>query len=677
MNALLPRRRSGLLPVAWAAFFTLAAAPAWAAELALKRVMLSAGGVGYFEYEAQVDGSANLELTVRRDQVDDVLKSIVVYDDKGGVGDISLPGEDPLRDVFRELPFDQAALQDPVRLLEAFRGAEVEIGGAAPMRGRIVGITSEAELGPQNRTLVRPRLTLMTAEGLRSVLLSEAGPISFVDPTARAQVETGLDGIAKNRARERRTLQVRTTGQGARTLRVAYVVEAPLWKAAYRLTVAGPEAKAAEMQGWAVLENRSGEDWKGVELTLVGGNPVTFRQALYTAYYVNRPEVPVEVLGRVLPRPDAGARPLPAPMASAPMQDRMRAQAPAAEQSVTAGAAAFVPKRAADLLAAESVEAMTQASYRIPHPVAIANGHSLMVPLIARNVPAERLSLFQPATQPKHPLASVRLTNDSGTALPPGVLTLYERDAKGAVAFIGDARLGPFPAGEKRLVSFAVDQKVTVDQKHEASTALSAARLADGLLRATVIEQQRITYTVTGAPNESRRVVIDHPAPPDLDLVEPKQGVERIDGGYRASIDITAGKTGSVTFVTERTLAEEASLASLSTQDLARFAANGRLTEAQRKAFARLAELAEARGKIEAEVKTLTDRRKEAEAEQARTRANLGSVPAQSDLQRRYLAMLGEQEDRLAKLAAELGRAREMEAAAKQAMADYIRSLNL
>ncbi|WP_368744524.1 DUF4139 domain-containing protein [Desertibaculum subflavum] len=664
-------------PVVCAALLSLAALPAMAADLALKRVMLSAGGVGYFEYEAEVEGNANLELTVRRDQVDDVLKSIVIYDDKGGVGDISLPGEDPLRDVFRELPFDQTALQDPVRLLEAFRGAEVEIGGAAPMRGRIVGITNEAELGPQNRTLVRPRLSLMTADGLRSVLLAEAGPISFVDPKARAQVEAGLDGIARNRARDRRTLQVRTTGQGSRKLRVAYVVEAPLWKAAYRLTIGGPEAKTAEMQGWAVLENRSGEDWKGVELTLVGGNPVTFRQALYTAYYVNRPEVPVEVLGRVLPRPDGGARPV--PMASAPMQDRMRAQAPAAmaEKSFGAPVGAAPPSQPAELIAAESQEAMTQASYRIPHPVSIVSGHSLMVPLVARKVPAERLSLFQPATQPKHPLASVRLTNDSGTALPPGVLTLYERDAGGAVAFVGDARLAPFPADDKRLVSFAVDQKVTVDQKHESSTALSAARLADGLLKATVIDQQRATYTLTGAPNEPRRVVVDHPISPAYDLVQPKQGVERIDGGYRAGMDVAAGKSASITFVAERTLAQETSLASLTTQDLARFAVNGRLTEAQRKAFARLAELAAARGKAEAEVKQLADRRKELEAEQARTRANLGSVPAQSDLQRRYLAMLGEQEDRLGKNAADLARAREAEAAARQAVADYIRSLDL
>ena len=65
---------------------------ALAQDLALKRVMLSSGGMGYFEYEANVEGDATLKLTVSLQQVDDVLKSLVVYDDKGGVGGLSLPG---------------------------------------------------------------------------------------------------------------------------------------------------------------------------------------------------------------------------------------------------------------------------------------------------------------------------------------------------------------------------------------------------------------------------------------------------------------------------------------------------------------------------------------------------------------------------------------------------------
>lgn len=653
----------------------LSAASAEAAELALKRVMLSSGGVGYFEYEARVQGAEALDLTVRRDQVDDVLKSVVVYDDKGGVGDIALPGEDPLRDVFRELPFDQAALQEPSRLYNALRGAEVEIGGATAIRGRIVGVTDEVETAQQGgRTITRQRLSVLTSDGLRSVLLHEAGPIAFTDPKLKAQVEQALGALVQNRARERRTLTVRTFGEGARTLRVAYVVEAPLWKASYRLTLGG--GATGDLQGWAVLENRSGEDWKDVELTLVTGNPVTFRQALYTAYYLNRPEVPVEVMGRVLPRADtgtigvmsagSGARaamaPPPPPAAAAPMARGMLAEQ------------ANAPKRAADIMAAETQEATTQASYTIPKPASVANGHSLLVPLVARAVPAEQIALYQ-RQPPQHPLAAVRITNDSGVSLPPGVLTLYERSPKGEAAFVGDARLGPFPAGEKRLLSYAVDQKITVQRKDEETTTLSRARLSEGLLRSSLVQRLQTTYDIAGA--EARRVLIDHPQAPGYDLVEPKGSIERGDFGYRLPLTLEAGKPGQLVVVEEQTLSEEVALISMPREVFAQYAAQGKLPEAQRKAFARLAELAATRGTAAESAARLAAQRKEIEAEQGRVRANLGAVPANSDVHRRYLTLLNEQEDRLGKLDADIARAREAEAAAAKALADYIRGLDL
>jgi hypothetical protein len=89
---------------------------------------------------------------------------------------------------------------------------------------------------------------------------------------------------------------------------VGYVVGVPLWKASYRLSLPDdPKADRARLQGWAILENFSGQAWHEVSLTLLSGNPVTFRQSLFESYYVARPNVPVEVAGCVLPKPDTGS----------------------------------------------------------------------------------------------------------------------------------------------------------------------------------------------------------------------------------------------------------------------------------------------------------------------------------------------------------------------------------
>ena len=282
---------------------TLAAAQ----ELALKRVMLSSGGLGYFEYEATVEGDATLKLTVSLPQVDDVLKSLVVYDDKGGVGGLSLPGREPLAQAFKDLPFDQDSLASPADLLATLKGAEITVGGSRAISGRIVSVQDETVTTNDGKaTTKRTRITLLTDRGLQQFILEDAENLQFADAALRDKVAQALLAIQSNRAKDARTLELATRGQGKRTVRVAYIVEVPVWKASYRLTLPGDPAARSALQGWATIENLSGQDWKDIELTLVSGRPVAFHQALYDAYYVKRPEVPVEVAGRLMPGIDRG-----------------------------------------------------------------------------------------------------------------------------------------------------------------------------------------------------------------------------------------------------------------------------------------------------------------------------------------------------------------------------------
>src|SRR4051794_26758746 len=290
-----------------AAVFAATATPAIAATLALKRVVLSSGGVGYFEYEAPVEGEATVTLDVPLDQVDDVLKSLVIYDSGGTAGEVTLPGREPLAQSFADLPFDPAALNSAVDLLNALQGSEIRIVGPRSLGGRLVHVDQETVTGPGGVVETRSRVSVMTPAGLQQVVLQDVEAIAFADPELQRQVNAALTRIAAYRLSGQRRLSVRTRGGGARMLRLGYVVAMPLWKASYRLSLpTDPQAETARLQGWAVLENFSGRPWQDVELTLLSGNPVTFRQALYESYYVPRPTVPVEAGDRILPPPDTG-----------------------------------------------------------------------------------------------------------------------------------------------------------------------------------------------------------------------------------------------------------------------------------------------------------------------------------------------------------------------------------
>ena len=655
--------------------------------LPLRRVLLSTGGVGYFEHEAAVDGDVELPLTVRLAQVDDVLKSLVVYDDRGGVGTISLPGREPLEQVFRELPFGRDALESPVALLRALAGAEIRVTGTRALEGRILGVTDEEVALPSGlgRT-VRHRVSVVVpAQGVRQFILEEADQVEFVDPTLRAQVSGALSSLARHRVQDRRTLMVSLKGPGRRTVRVGYVVEAPLWKTAYRLIV--PDATVAPgapgtarglVQGWAVVENMSGRDWQDVELTLASGNPVTFRQALYTAYYVPRPEVPVEVMGRVLPRPDTGA-----------VREAARAQPPRPAAPMSAGAARGMEYLAAAKVAEAaapappaaatiSEEAATQVLFRVPGAVSLQTGHSLIIPIVSREMPAERLALYDPQASAAYPLAAVRLTNDGGSGLPPGVLTLYERSPRGESAYVGDARLAVLSAGESRLVSFAVDQKVAVSIEPSARETIASGKISRGVFQLTVVERQTTRYRLKGPAQEERTLLIEHPRLADWRLTSPPEAtVELTRDRYRIRTGLGKGEEKAVEVTTERPRTTSLQLADMPVDTLVRYAQTGSLDPKVRQAFETLAAM---RRDIDREERALAEaetNRKAIYTEQERIRANLAAVPATADLRQRYLDAMKQQEDQLEALRKRAGETQARLKAARDRLADAVARLEL
>jgi hypothetical protein len=668
-----------------------AARPAAADDaLALRRVLLSSGGVGYFEYEARVQGNADLPLTVPLAQVDDVLKSVVAYDTAGTVGEVTLPGKEPSDRAFRDLPFDASALASEPALLDALRGARVSVTTAdGTIEGRVLSVTVENTVLPdRGGTVERHRLSLEADGGVRSVILEDVTSLAFLDPTLKAQIDAALASLLGQKERGRRTFVVHVAGTGDRLVRVGYVVAVPLWKSTYRLTLpADPAAKKGDLVGWAVVENQSGADWNDVDLTLVSGNPVTFRQALYEAYYVDRPEIPVEVVGRVLPRLDTGAvgaaQPEPA-AAEAPALPADGHRAGHFRRNEGFGGAAFaaLPASGPDLAGvtpAEATETVTQVVFHLPAPVSVADGQEALLPVIDREIPVERVSLYQPDVDAHHPISSVEITNDGDTGLPPGVVTTYEVTADGTLDYAGDARLDTLPPGEKRFASYGVDEKVRVDRSDHDDQLVTLATIEGGVLELTRTERKVTDYTIAGAAREPRTVVIEHPRVPDFepDAATKAKLYGTTDRFYRIRVDVPAGKTVSEEVTLEHPVSETVVLATLTSADLGAYASSRDLPPALRDALHRAADLRRDADDKARAVKDLEDEIARIVTDQARIRDDLKAVPAGGALAERYLGMLAQEEDRIAELQKRLDTARIAEHDAEKALSDYLRSLHL
>jgi len=642
-----------------------------AAELPLKRVVLSTSGLAQFTHAGTVNAGTVIELPVRLDQVDDVLKSLTVFDTAGSLGAVSLPGKTPLAELFRDLPFSEQALESQSALLNALIGAEVEIEGPVNAKGRVFRIEEEATELPDNRGKIeKHRLTLVTANGFVQAILEDVRALRFTDAHLRAQIDRALTAMAQNRAKDQRTISINLGGQGERKAGFSYVVSAPVWKTAYRL-VLPKEGGTARLQGWGVLENLTGGEWKDVELTLVSGNPVALKQQLYSAVYVDRPEIPVSASLRVVPHKDDGEADKSAggaaDLAFAPPHGYARSMvaappppAPAQKPGVLmfsrdyAGAAGDVDYVSSPALKADTEEAATQVLYRFPATVTLASGATMMIPFVDREVPATRAYLYQPEINATRPLAALRLRNDGDSALPAGLVTAYETGANGEVNFAGDAQLPLLSKGATRFVTFALDSKTAIRRTDRGATETRLGKAVRGVLTLTVKSVWTIDYEITPPAEEDRDVVIEEARQDSWKVPGDGKDIEETPTRLRYTVRAPKGKTTKATLTREHVRYESVTLTSLAPDRLvAIFTGLQNQTPELKDAIAKLGALTGDISKANAHKRELESERNKIASDQDRIRKNLASAGASSDLGRRYLDTLRAQEDRLAAIAAE------------------------
>jgi hypothetical protein len=662
----------------------LGATPAAAADLALKRVMLSSAGVGYFEYETEVDGPATLGLNVPLDQVDDVLTSLVVFDSTGTVGTVELPGRDNTRANFGNVPFGPETLRSTVDYLNSLQGVEISVQGPRPMSGRIVHAetfteTLPAPPGQSQPAVQRTRVTILSGDGMRQFVFEEVESVQVTDPDLRTRIGDALDSLRREANQSLRHLTLHSIGDGHRTVRVGYVAAAPLWKASYRLVLPAKDGDPARLQGWAVLENQSGANWDGIALTLQYGNPVTFRQAIYRTYYVQRPEVPVEILGRILPSVDTRARPAEAVAARAPTPAPTGAARFLAAPAAVAPAPPPPPQQEVMAPAADEVQAAEgaeQTIFQLPTPVALAAGHTASVPIIDRSIPAERVDLAAPNSS--HPLSAIRITNDTGSSIPAGVLTLY--DTSGPATFAGDARLGGLPVGERRLLSFAQDLRTTVERSSTDETMLASLTIAQGVAHITTRQREVLRVTITGPANEPRRVLVEIPKEGDRTLTLEGgaiAGTEETATAWRVPVTLKVGEVRKLTAYIDRLEREQTALLDDNAEVVVRLLNEQSLTPAARTALQRLAALRQ----DEAAKRTTVDQLKAQQTaileEEDRIRKNLSAVAANDALHARLTRALDADETKLEQLSQAIDQATAAADKAHQVLADAAGSLRL
>ena len=676
------------------------------APLPLESVVLFTSGVGYFQHAGEVTGDATVEMQFAADDVNDLLKSMVVLDRDGGAATVTYASRDPVTKTLGTFAVnltDNPSLGD---LLGRLRGQKVELDAASPVAGTIVGVEKRRLEAGKDQTVEKQFLTLLTSEGLRTLALDAVTRIKLVDARLQGELEKALAVLALATDNEKKGVAIAFTGKGPRNVVVGYVQESPIWKTSYRLVLDGDAAATkARLQGWAIVENTTDADWRNVRMALVSGRPISFVMDLYQPLYVPRPFVEPELYASLRPQvygqtmSDADKQ---LALAGRNLDDRAnrgrlarREQAkgpPAAPAAMAADGAIAIDAvsaqggGAARGSAIAGIAAMQTAAagsdlgelfrYEIEKPVTLERQRSAMLPIVAAEVEAERVAIYDERVLARHPLSGLRLKNTTGLHLMQGPLTVY--DQAGGGSYSGDARIEDMAPGTERLVSYAVDLDVEVAARGEGrAEEIVNVRLVKGALFAARKLARAKVFEVKNSGKNAVKVLLEHPLEGGWTLVAPEKPEEKTRDRYRFAVVAEPGQPVTLEVAEEMPIEETQVLTNLDDGAILFYSRAKATSPAVREA---LAEVVRRKREIEQLVRDKGVREQEIatiDQEQARIRGNMGALDRTSDLFNQYVRKFADQEKRIEILRGEIAGLVATEQEARKGLDDYLLAIDV
>lgn len=674
-------------------------------SLALTNITLYRSGVGYFLRQGQITGQARVSLQFDVNQINDVLKSLQVLDMGGRVESVSYPSKDPLARRMASFGLQIGDNPSMVDLLSRLRGATVTL---TLTDGTVSGSVLSVEVrklpgGTTDRPILvdTPMVNLVTGSGIRSVPIPSVLNFQIADKALADELNRALAVLGESRAERTKTIDVLFSGTDTRRAAIAYVHETPVWKTSYRLVLPegdsrGEAARAAQgfMQGWALVENTTDQDWTNVRLSLVSGRPVSFRMDLFEPLYVFRPEVPVPIVAGVMPRMFEGgmdnkaatparASAMPAGRAGRGVMSEAVMAAPASPMSdADRGAGGIDARRSITADELMDYGARAQATggdvgetfqYTVDQPVTIERQRSAMIPIISANVGARRVSIYNMFDRSDHPMRGLQLTNTTDLQLLPGPLAVFD-----GASYAGDAQINQVAAGDKRLIAFAVDLDVAVQTMPEDNSVMTRLRIVDGSFELTTSESRGVRYTFDNKDlKRARTIIVEHPKFEGWDLKAPFDPEESTQNLYRFAIEVDAGRKSTFTVSQQRVVRSTIGIFDYDLDTLLRFNREGKFSP---EALAAVREIFAKRRAVTEQERVISelDRQLNAlKADQTRISQMLSQLDRQSETYRNLLQKVNRQESDIDQLTTTRTEAAKALEELRRALNDAVRNLTV
>ncbi|MCX6626823.1 MAG: hypothetical protein NTW28_04230 [Candidatus Solibacter sp.] len=635
----------------------LSAATALPADLPVKQVVLYKHGVGFFERSGRLGAGESARLDFNALEMNDVLKSLTI----GGSGKISglrYDSMDPLGRKLAEFPFQIGGGGMP-GMLDQLKGARIELKlGTEAVAGIIV---SARTIAGSDKQAERDQLNLLLDTGdFRTVDLAAATGLRFPDAKLQQQFKDYLAALSASRSKEKRSVYIDSSDASERDLTASYMIPAPVWKSSYRLIFVD---KAPTLEGWAIVDNTTGEDWTKVQLSLVSGRPISFISQLYAPKYVNRPsaELADDTAAQVIVHSGAfeekdkkaeGGAMNRRDMAAGRAERLMAAPAPMMKGTLGALSADAVMESIS--VAPSSIEAAAVGrelgdlfEYRISQPVTIRKNESAMLPFLQQTIEGRKLLIYSDHSS-QHPTNAAELTNSSGKTLDGGPITVYD-----AGAYAGEALMETLKASDKRLISYALDLGTRITEAFGSKAAMvREIHASRGIVNTKYAAEETRTYTVRNVDQKAKTLIVEHPLRPGYTLLNQK-AAEKTATNYRFELALAAGATQEFVVNEERVYDQSIAVTNLSPDILVSYLQNRSLTAAGRQQLQRIVDQKRLIAENDSALQDADAQTRGLNADEDRIRRNiqsLNNVAGQQQQVQTYARQLDAQEQQLAVL---------------------------
>ncbi len=676
-------------------------------QLPIRRVILYSNGVAYIERRGFVSGNAEVNLSFKQSQVDDVLKSMVVLDlGQGKIGAVSYNSSAPASARTAEIPFNVSQESETgtesgglANVLAQLQGAKVLVtAGKGTTTGAILTVEKKKTATKENKSeLPQYAYSLVIASEtgeLSSFDLADIRSVKLLEENTRNDINEFANATASTRRRDAKTISVTSTGAGQREMVVSYIVAAPIWKTTYRV-VLDSEGKPF-FQGWAIVDNVSDESWTNVQLSLISGSPVSFIQNLQKPLYRYRPIIPIPQDLNLKPQiydPEnevgngsgngdgigdgngyGSGSGLTVNSTSSAISTGLFESANNSfiVSSGFAGTGisdAILSERSGVDTAASGKEIGDLFEYRIEQPVTVERNRSALIPIIQTKMDGERVSIFRETVTAEsdddedetqavrranpRPMSGLLLKNITTMTFEGGSMTVMDRDA-----FAGEALMERLKPKEQRLISFALDlgTLIRVETKEDREPA-KLVKVVDGVFQVHYFRTDKKIYRVSNQTEHPRTLYIEHPVRKDYILSDSSEKPDYTTARfYRFRVELKPFENRDVTIAENLGMMDKYALTALSPLDLSLFVDRRLIDSSTQTKMSKLIDLRMKINDLNEKLQKADSEVEEITKDQERFRENIEVLTKTTEAKQlivRYIAKANEQESRIEQIVKE------------------------